>query len=64
MTVKSFLRITSADDDFFIRIRGDDDEVFYRGKNTKVPPDVSAMKIKDIYIDFPSEAVGIKVEKP
>ena len=59
-TLGDFLKITSADDYFMINIRKDKETVYF-GYENEVPDDIKSFIITEIYIDWASEALGIRV---
>ena len=59
-TLGDFLKITSADDYFMINIRKDKETVYF-GYENEVPDEVKSLIITEIYIDWASEALGIRV---
>lgn len=59
-TLGDFLKITSADDYFMINIRKDKETVYF-GYENEVPDDIKSLIITEIYIDWASEALGIRV---
>lgn len=60
VTVEEFLQVTEADDYFWVNIRQDKEQLYF-GYSNEVPDDVKTLKIKSIYIDWASEALGIDV---
>ena len=58
-TLGDFLKITSADDYFMINIRKDKETVYF-GYENEVPDDIKSFIITEIYIDWASEALGIR----
>ena len=61
-TLGDFLKITSADDYFMINIRKDKETVYF-GYENEVPDDIKSFIITEIYIDWSSEALGIRVSE-
>ena len=61
-TLGDFLKITSADDYFMINIRKDKETVYF-GYENEVPDDIKSFIITEIYIDWASEALGIRVSE-
>lgn len=59
-TLGDFLKITSADDYFMINVRKNKETVYF-GYNNEVPDDIKSFIITEIYIDWASEALGIRV---
>ena len=59
-TLGDFLKITSADDYFMINVRKNKETVYF-GYNDEVPDDIKSFIITEIYIDWASEALGIRV---
>ena len=59
-TLGDFLKITSADDYFMINIRKDKETVYF-GYENEVPDDIKSFIITEIYIDWASEVLGIRV---
>lgn len=59
-TLGDFLKITSADDSFMINVRKDKETVYF-GYENEVPDDIKSLIITEIYIDWASEALGIRV---
>ena len=59
-TLGDFLKITSADDSFMINVRKDKETVYF-GYENEVPDDIKSFIITEIYIDWASEALGIRV---
>ncbi len=59
-TLGDFLKITSADDYFMINVRKDKETVYF-GYENEVPDDIKSFIITEIYIDWASEALGIRV---
>lgn len=59
-TLGDFLKITSADDCFFVNIKKEGEQIYY-GYENKVPEKIKSFKITKIYIDWASEALGIYV---
>ena len=60
VTIGEFLKVAYSDDCFYVNIRSED-EKFYLGYSHKVPEEILGKKIKSIYIDWASEALGIDV---
>jgi hypothetical protein len=60
ITIAKFLQTAKADDYFFINVRRDKERL-YLGYTEGVPQNIQALKIKNIYLDFASQAVGINV---
>ena len=60
-TLGDFLKITSADDYFMINIHKDNKKTVYFGYENEVPDDIKSLIITEIYIDWASEALGIRV---
>ena len=58
-TLGDFLKITSADDYFPLNNRKDKETVYF-GYDNEVPDDIKSFIITEIYIDWASEAVGIR----
>ena len=61
-TLGDFLKITSADDYFMINIRKDKETVYF-GYENEVPDDIKSFIITEIYFDWASEALGIRVSE-
>lgn len=61
-TLGDFLKITSADDYFMINVRKNKETVYF-GYNNEVPDDIKSLIITEIYIDWASETLGIRVTK-
>ena len=61
-TLGDFLKITSADDYFMINIRKDKETVYF-GYENEVPDDIKSFIITEIYIDWASEALAIRVSE-
>ena len=61
-TLGDFLKITSADDYFMINIRKDKETVYF-GYENEVPDDIKSFIITEIYIDWASEALRIRVSE-
>ena len=61
-TLGDFLKITSADDYFMINIRKDKETVYF-GYENEVPDDIKSFIITEIYIDWASEALGIRASE-
>ena len=61
-TLGDFLKITSADDYFMINIRKDKETVYF-GYENEVPDDIKSFIITEIYIDWASEELGIRVSE-
>lgn len=59
-TLGDFLKITSADDYFMINVRKNKETVYF-GYNNEVPDDIKSLIITEIYIDWASETLGIRV---
>lgn len=59
-TLGDFLKITSADDYFMINVHKDKKTVYF-GYENEVPDDIKSFIITEIYIDWASEALGIRV---
>ncbi len=59
-TLGDFVKITSADDYFMINVRKDKETVYF-GYENEVPDDIKSFIITEIYIDWASEALGIRV---
>ena len=59
-TLGDFLKITSADDYFMINVRKNKETVYF-GYENEVPDDIKSFIITEIYIDWASEALGIRV---
>ena len=59
-TLGDFLKITSADDYFMINVRKDKEMVYF-GYESEVPDEIKSFIITEIYIDWASEALGIRV---
>ena len=59
-TLGDFLKITSADDYFMINVHKDKKTVYF-GYENAVPDDIKSLIITEIYIDWASEALGIRV---
>lgn len=59
-TLGDFLKITSADDYFMINVHKDKETVYF-GYENEVPDDIKSLIITEIYIDWASEALGIRV---
>ena len=59
-TLGDFLKITSADDSFMINVRKDKETVYF-GYENEFPDDIISFIITEIYIDWASEALGIRV---
>lgn len=59
-TLGDFLKITSADDYFMINVHKDEKRVYF-GYENEVPDDIKSLIITEIYIDWASEALGIRV---
>lgn len=59
-TLGDFVKITSADDYFMINVRKDKETVYFGYENV-VPDDIKSFIITEIYIDWASEALGIRV---
>lgn len=60
MTIAELLLKTKADDYFIVNIRKVRERIYF-GYAHEVTDEVGAMKIESIYIDWASEALGIKV---
>lgn len=60
-TLGDFLKITSADDYFMINVHKDNKKTVYLGYENEVPDDIKSLIITEIYIDWASEALGIRV---
>lgn len=61
-TLGDFLKITSADDYFMINVHKDKETVYF-GYENEVPDDIKSFIITEIYIDWESEALGIRVSE-
>ena len=61
-TLGGFLKITSADDSFMINVHKDKETVYF-GYENEVPDDIKSFIITEIYIDWASEALGIRVSE-
>ena len=59
-TLGDFLKITSADDYYFVNIRKGREQIYF-GYENEVPEDIKSLKVTEIYIDWASEALGIHV---
>ena len=59
-TLGDFLKITSADDYFMINVYKDKKTVYF-GYENEVPDEIKSLIITEIYIDWASEALGIRV---
>lgn len=62
-TLGDFLKITSADDYFMINVHKDNKKTVYFGYENEVPDDIKSLIITEIYIDWASEALGIRVSE-
>ena len=60
MTIAELLSKTKADDYFIVNIRKGRERIYF-GYAHEVADEVAVMKIESIYIDWASEALGIKV---
>lgn len=60
-TLGDFLKITSADDYFMINVHKDNKKTVYFGYENEVPDEIKSLIITEIYIDWASEALGIRV---
>jgi len=60
--VRDFLQIVTADDAFIINVKSDNRKLYY-GYSHESPEEIQGMRIESIYIDWPSEALGITVVK-
>lgn len=58
ITLKQFLSSISADDYFIVNIRKDKTKLFL-GYSNEVPNDILNLIVNKVYIDFPSQALGI-----
>lgn len=54
------LSIMEADDYFMVNIKKGTETIFY-DYNHKVPDEFKLLRVKEVYIDFASEALGIYV---
>lgn len=61
-TLGDFLKITSADDYFMINVHKDKKTVYF-GYENEVSDEIKSLIIKEIYIDWASEALGIRVSE-
>ena len=59
-TLGDFLKITSADDYFMINVRKNKEAIYF-GYENEIPDDIKSLIITEIYIDWASEALGIRV---
>lgn len=62
-TLGDFLKITSADDYFMINVHKDNKKTVYFGYENEVPDEIKSLIITEIYIDWASEALGIRVSE-
>lgn len=60
-TLGNFFDMTVADDCFIVNIRKGSERIYF-GYENEVPEDIKSLKLKEIYIDWASEALGIEVE--
>ena len=60
LTLGDFLKITSADDYFMINVRKNKEAIYF-GYENEIPDDIKSLIITEIYIDWASEALGIRV---
>ena len=60
-TLGDFLKITSADDSFIMINVHKNKETVYFGYENAVPDEIKSFIITEIYIDWASEALGIRV---
>lgn len=59
-TLGDFLKITSADDYFMINVRKNKEAIYF-GYENEIPDDIKSLIITEIYIDWASETLGIRV---
>lgn len=60
VTVGTWLESVYADDYYILNISRGRERLFF-GRENEVPDDIKKLVIDKVYMDFPSEGIGVKV---